>query len=115
MRVLEVGNTVFRMRVVPDSRRLVIGTVGPYPEAAVTFDVLSLAGGERVRLDVPRAKIDDWWNRAWYGNAIAVHPCGESCYIAGTPPVIRLAERGLRPGRQPGGGRERGRARRGLR
>jgi WD40 repeat protein len=82
MRVLDVGNTVFLLRFLPDGRRLVVGTMGPHPEAAVAFDILSLPGGERVRLDVPRANITDWWNRAWYGNAIAVHPSGESCYIA---------------------------------
>ena len=80
MRVLEVGDTVFLLRFLPDGRRLVVGTMAA--DEAVTFVVLSLPGGERVRLDVPNAKITDWWNDAWYGNAIAVHPSGESCYIA---------------------------------
>jgi len=82
MQVLEVDQTVFLLRFLPDGRRLVVGTMTPHPESAVAFDVLSLPGGERVRLDVPGAKINDWWNRAVYGNAIAVHPLGESCYIA---------------------------------
>jgi WD40 repeat protein len=82
MHVLEVGPTVFLLRFLPDGRRLVVGTVNPPPDQKVTFEVLSLPGGERVRLDVPGATIDAWWYYAWYGNAIAVHPSGESCHIA---------------------------------
>jgi len=80
MRVFEVGDKVFLLRFLPDGRRLVIGTMAA--DEAVTFAVLSLPGGERVRLDVPNAKILSWWHDSWYGNAIAVHPSGESCYIA---------------------------------
>jgi WD40 repeat protein len=82
MRVLEIGQPVFLLRFLPDSQRIVVGTHGPYPEAEVAFDVLSFPTGERVRLDVPGAKINSWFNTAWSGNAIAVHPSGESCYIA---------------------------------
>src|SRR4051812_6000559 len=82
MQVLEVGQTVFLLRFLPDGRRLVVGTVGLTPDQNVTFHILSLATGERIPLDVPRAKINDWWNQASYGNAIAVHPSGESCHIA---------------------------------
>jgi WD40 repeat protein len=82
MQVLEVGQTVFLLRFLPDGRRLVVGTVGPYPDQMVTFHILSLATGERIPLNMPRAKINDWWNQASRGNAIAVHPSGESCYIA---------------------------------
>jgi WD40 repeat protein len=80
MRVFEVGDNVVLLRFLPDGRRLVIGTMAA--DEAVTFAVLSLPGGERVRLDVPNAKIHSWRHDAWYGNAIAVHPSGESCYIA---------------------------------
>src|SRR5207248_2778248 len=37
---------------------------------------------ERVPLNVPEADLDSWWYQAWYGNALAVHPRGEVCYIA---------------------------------
>ena len=80
MRVFEVGDSVFLLRFLPDGRRLVIGTMAA--DEAVTFAVLLLPGGERVRLDVPNAKIHSWRYDAWCGNAIAVHPSGESCYIA---------------------------------
>jgi WD40 repeat protein len=82
MQVLNIGQTVYLMRFLPDGRRLVIATVGQYPEGAVTFQVLSLPGGERLTLDVPRAQIGSWVNTAWQGNAISVHPSGESVYIA---------------------------------
>jgi WD40 repeat protein len=82
VQVLEIGQTVFLIRFLPDGRRLVVGTHGPHPDAPVTFHVVSLTTGERVQLDIGPAKINDWWYTAWYGNAIAVHPSGESCYIA---------------------------------
>src|SRR4051812_31116336 len=80
MHVIEVGQTVLLLRFLPDGRRLVMATTGA--DHKVAFDVLSLPGGERVRLDVPGADIDSWGYDAWYGNAIAVHPSGESCYVA---------------------------------
>lgn len=80
MQVLDVGQAVVLMRFLPDGRRLVAATMAP--DGAIRFDLLSLPSGERVRLDVPDAKIADWWYHAWYGNAIAVHPSGESCHIA---------------------------------
>src|SRR5262249_43594303 len=80
MQILQVGNNVFQLRFLPDNRRLVVGTADA--DRKVAFDVLSRPGGERVRLDVPRADLDSWWYQAWYGNAIAVHPSAESCYIA---------------------------------
>jgi WD40 repeat protein len=80
MQVIEVGNCVFQLRFLPDSRRLVVGTADT--DRRVTFEVLSLPGGERVRLVVPRANLDSWWYDAGYGNAIAPHPGGETCSIA---------------------------------
>jgi WD40 repeat protein len=80
MRVLEVGENVFLIQFLPDSGRLLVGQADE--EQRVTFGVLALADGERVPLKVPRADLDSWWYQACYGNAIAVHPSGEVCYIA---------------------------------
>jgi WD40 repeat protein len=80
MRVLEVGANVFLLQFLPDVRRLLVGLADE--QGRVTFDVLALADGQRVRLKVPRAHLDSWQNQAWYGNALAVHPSGEMCYIA---------------------------------
>jgi WD40 repeat protein len=80
MRVLEVGGDVFLLRFLPDNRGLVIGTADG--KRKVTFGVLPLWAGERAPLKVPRADLDSWWNHACYGNALAVHPLGEVCYIA---------------------------------
>jgi WD40 repeat protein len=80
VQVLEVGNTVFLLRFLPDNRRLVVATHDE--NRNVTFGVLSLLDGGRVDLSVPGAKLDPWWHDARYGNATAVHPSGESCYIA---------------------------------
>src|SRR5438270_9581963 len=82
MQVLEIGQPVYLMRFLPDGRGLVVATAGPPPAQAVTFEVVALPGGARVRLDVPRALLSSWVNTAWYGNPIAVHPSGEWCYIA---------------------------------
>jgi WD40 repeat protein len=80
MRVLEVGGNVFLLRFLPDSQRLVVGTTDE--SRMVAFNVLALPDGGRVSLEVPQAKLDSWWNQAWYGNPIAVSPNGEVCYIA---------------------------------
>ncbi len=85
MRVLEVGGDVFLLRFLPDNRRLVVGTADE--ERKVTFAVLAWPDGGRVPLNVPGADLDwgfldFWWYHACYGNAIAVHPGGEVCYIA---------------------------------
>lgn len=80
MRVLEVGQTVFLIRFLPDGQRLVIATTGP--DGVVTFEVLTLSDGRRVRLHVPAVLIDSWWYDSRYGNLIAVHPAGEVCYLA---------------------------------
>jgi WD40 repeat protein len=80
MRVLEVGNTVFLLRFLPDNRGLVVATHAD--GRGVKFAVLPLSGGDRVALHVPRARFDAWSFYAGCGNAIAVHPAGQSCYIA---------------------------------
>jgi WD40 repeat protein len=80
MHILHVGNSVFQLRFLPDERRLVVGRFDA--DFKVTFEILSLPGGGRVRLEVPEADLYSWLNRARYGNAIAIHPGGESCYIA---------------------------------
>jgi WD40 repeat protein len=82
MQVLEVGQTVFLLRFLADGRRIVVATSGPPPGQAVTFHILSFATGDRIPLDVPRATFGAWDYHAWRGNAIAVHPSGESCYLA---------------------------------
>jgi WD40 repeat protein len=80
MQVLEVGQSVFLLRFLPDGRRLVMATMDP--DRKVTFEVLSLPGGERVQLHVPGADIDSWWYSAWYSNPIAIDPSGQTCYLA---------------------------------
>jgi WD40 repeat protein len=80
MRVLEVGENVFLLRFLPDGRRLVVATADK--NRSVTFSLLSLTDGGHVPLDVRGTKIDAWWYHAWYGNAVAIHPSGESLYIA---------------------------------
>jgi WD40 repeat protein len=80
MRVLDVGQTVFLMRFLPDGQRLVIGTMDA--DRIVTFEVLSVTDGRRVRLEVPAARIDHWWYESRHGNVIAVHPRGDVCYLA---------------------------------
>src|SRR5215211_4149552 len=80
MQVLQVGNTVFLLRFLPDNRRVVVATHDA--DRNVSFAMLSLPDGGRVALGVPGATLERWWHDAWYGNAIAVHPDGESCYIA---------------------------------
>ena len=80
VQILEVGNNVFLLRFLPDNRRLLIGAADP--GGKVSFDVLTLPGGERVRLPVPEPTIQAWWYSAGYGNAVAVLPTGEACYVA---------------------------------
>src|SRR5262245_4741383 len=79
MQVLDVGGTVFQLRFLPDNRRLVIGTHDQTRN--VTFEVLTLPGSGRVRLPIAASNLDSWWYYSHYGNAIAVHPTGEACYI----------------------------------
>jgi hypothetical protein len=80
MRVLEVGESVLLLQFLPDNRRLLVGHADE--ERRVTFDVLALPDGERAPLKVPQADLDSWMYSACCGNAIAVHPGGEVCYIA---------------------------------
>jgi WD40 repeat protein len=80
MRVLNVGGTVFQLRFTPDNRRLVVAK--HFDSEKVTFEVVSLTDGKSIRLPVRKANFRSWWFDADYGDAIAVHPSGESCYIA---------------------------------
>jgi WD40 repeat protein len=80
MRVLEISGDVFLLRFLPDNRRLLIGTA--HENRKVTFDLLTLWDGVRVSLDVPGADFDSWCYQALYGNALAMHPGGEVCYVA---------------------------------
>jgi WD40 repeat protein len=79
MRTLDVGGDVFLLRFLPDGQRLVVATADA--ERTMTFAVVPL-DGDRVPLTVPGAKLDSWGYYALYGNAIAAHPDGETCYIA---------------------------------
>ena len=80
MRVLDVGGDVVLLRFLPDSRRLFVATADE--SRNVTFAVLSLADGGRVSLDIPGATLDSWAYHAHYGNAIALSPTGDLCYLA---------------------------------
>lgn len=80
MKVLEVGEFVFLLRFLPDGRRLLVGMASK--DKIVTFEVLSVDDGSRVRLPLPKLTLDSWWYYARSGNAAAVHPTGESCMIA---------------------------------
>lgn len=79
MNVLHVGDSVILLRFFPDGRRLLVGTATD--KGVVHFDILSLPGGERVRLPLPPLDIQSWY-RSGEGLSTAVHPSGEWCYIA---------------------------------
>ncbi|HEY8503855.1 MAG TPA: hypothetical protein VIL46_04695 [Gemmataceae bacterium] len=80
MYILEAGEGVFLLRFFPDGRRLLAGVAAA--DKTVSFDVWTLPDGGRVRLGLPpRLKLESWWYSG-YGNAVAVHPDGERCYVA---------------------------------
>jgi WD40 repeat protein len=79
MYVLETGARVIQLRFLPDGRGLVAGLASS--DGAVNFDVLTLPGGGRVRLPLPRLALASW-EKSGYGNAVAVHPSGAWCYVA---------------------------------
>lgn len=98
MQVFEVGGEAYQLRFLPDNRRLLIGIATP-STGEVTFEVVSLPGGDRARLNVPGAKLQSWFYESLYGNAIAVHPSGDLCYIAwaGTLYAFGTADGSPRP------------------
>lgn len=79
MQVLEVGDGVVQLRFFPDGRRLLVGTATD--KGVVQFDILSLSGGQRLRLPLPLLDVNSWHSTG-HGNAAAVHPSGEWCYVA---------------------------------
>ncbi|MBX9624762.1 MAG: WD40 repeat domain-containing protein [Gemmataceae bacterium] len=93
MNVLQAGGGVAILRFLPDGRRLLAGvTHDPAPDQPLTsarvdqftvrFLVLPLAGGEPVALDLPPLPLTAWWYAAENGNAVAVHPDGDRCWVA---------------------------------
>jgi WD40 repeat protein len=80
MLVLQAGDSVIRLQFLPDGRRLLAWLLSA--QRVVNLDVWTLPAGGRVRLPVPRLGVDSWWNSAFQGHAVAVHPSGESCYVA---------------------------------
>ena len=79
MLVLQAGDSVMQLQFLPDGRRLLAWVLSA--QKVVNFDVWTLPDGGRVRLPLPRLDLKSWWN-AGCGNAVAVHPTGESCYVA---------------------------------
>lgn len=78
MYVLEPGGHVFLLRFLPDSRRLLAGRM---TDESVTFAILSLPDGKAVDLPLPR--LEQWpWFYSGCGPTVAVHPSGETGYIA---------------------------------
>jgi WD40 repeat protein len=95
MRILQVGESVFLLQFVPGGR-LLVGTLSS--ERVVSFDLMALGDGGRVRLALPRLNIESWWYSG-YGNPVAVHPSGEWCYVAweGRLYSFRMADGKPRP------------------
>jgi WD40 repeat protein len=80
MLVLQADDSVIQLRFLPDGRRLLAWVLSA--QKVLNFDVWTLPDGGRVRLPLPRLDIQSWWYWANHGNAVAVHPTGEWCYIA---------------------------------
>jgi WD40 repeat protein len=80
MLVLQAGDSVIRLQFLPGGRRLLAWLLSA--DTVVSLDVWTLPDGGRVRLPLPRLDVNSWWNSAYQGNAVAVHPSGESCYVA---------------------------------
>jgi WD40 repeat protein len=96
MRVLEVGGSVFQLRFLPGGRALLAGVASE--KGAVSFQLCALAGGARTPLQLPPLEIPSWWNSG-KGNAAAVHPSGEWCYVAWSGHLFccRTADGSARP------------------
>ncbi|MBX9582796.1 MAG: WD40 repeat domain-containing protein [Gemmataceae bacterium] len=85
MNILQAGGGVVILRFLPDGRRLLAGvsSPGPGPEQDTAgFVVLPVAGGGPVRLDLPPLPLRAWWCAAENGNAVAVQPDGDRCWVA---------------------------------
>lgn len=97
MYVLEVGDSVVQLRFLPDGRRLLVGTVSS--ERVMSYDVWTLSGGGRVRLQLPEVPAESWdyWE---HGPTVAFHPTGERCYVAWNGHLLasRTADGALLPG-----------------
>jgi WD40 repeat protein len=80
MLVLQAGDSVIRLQFLPDGRLLLAWILSA--QRVVNFDVWTLPDGGRVRLPLPPLDVASWENSAYRGNAVAVHPTGEWCYVA---------------------------------
>jgi len=74
MHVLESGDGVTGLRFLPDGRRLLAAVASEDGQAGI--DVWTLPQGDRVRMPLPTP---GKWGDV---NAVAIHPSGESCYVA---------------------------------
>ncbi|HUT93249.1 MAG TPA: WD40 repeat domain-containing protein [Thermoguttaceae bacterium] len=74
MQVLEAGDGVTQLRFLPDGRRLLAAVA--FADGQAGIDVWTLPQGDRVRLPLPTP--GKWADV----NAVAIHPSGESCYVA---------------------------------
>ena len=74
MHVLEAGDGVTQLRFLPDGRRLLAAVASEDGRAGI--DVWTLPQGDRLRLPLPTP---GKWGDV---NAVAIHPSGESCYVA---------------------------------
>lgn len=93
MNVLPAGGGVAILRFLPDGRRLLAGvttdpardrpvTAARLEQVTVRFAVLPIAGGDPVWLDLPPLPLTAWWYAAENGNAVAIHPDGDRCWVA---------------------------------
>lgn len=80
MRIVEAGGSVFRLRFLADSQRLLVGTAGR--DGAAHFDVLSLPDGGCVRLSSPPLTFEHPSQARYDCNALAVHPAGDRVFLA---------------------------------
>jgi WD40 repeat protein len=80
MLVLQGGDSVIRLQFFPDGRRLLAWVLSE--QKVVSLDVWTPLEGGRVRLPLPRLNIESWWSPGHQGNAVAIHPTGELCYVA---------------------------------
>jgi WD40 repeat protein len=97
MLVLQADNSVIRLQFLPDGRRLLAWVLTG--QEVVSFDIWTLPDGGRVRLPLQRLNVYTWRNSGLEGNAVAVHPTGEWCYLAwgGQLSSFRTADGSPRP------------------
>jgi hypothetical protein len=79
MLVLQADDSVMQLQFLSDGRRLLAWVLSE--QKVVNCDVWTLPDGGRVRLPLPRLNVESWW-KSYQGNAVAVHPTGEWCYVA---------------------------------